>query len=86
MNNFAVINQMNKILTGILAFLILTASQITGQDVTFTGSSKNVVRVGERFQLTYSVNAEGQNFRGPDLNKFRVLGGPSTSSSSGLRL
>lgn len=86
MNNFAVINQMNKILTGILAFFILTASQITGQDVTFTGSSKNVVRVGERFQLTYSVNAEGQNFRGPDLNKFRVLGGPSTSSSSRIEI
>lgn len=56
------------------------------QDVTFQASAKNVVRTGERFQLTYSVNTEGKNFRGPSITDFNVLGGPSTSQSSSVQI
>lgn len=80
------IKRMYKYATGILTILLLTTLQLAGQDITFKASAKNVVRTGERFQLTYSVNAEGQNFRGPDLKDFRVLGGPSTSSSSRIEI
>ncbi|MCB2221184.1 MAG: BatD family protein [Bacteroidetes bacterium] len=77
---------MYKFITGILSILLLGSVQLAGQDVTFKASSKNVVRTGERFQLTYSINAEGQNFRGPDLKDFRVLSGPSTSQSSRIEI
>jgi hypothetical protein len=44
------------------------------------------VRTGERFQLTYTVNSEGKNFRGPNISDFEVLGGPSTSQSSSVQI
>lgn len=44
-------------------------------------ASKSTVSVGENFQLTYSLNASGKNFRGPDLGDFIVLGGPNQSTS-----
>ncbi len=56
------------------------------QDVNFQASAKNVVRTGERSQLTYSVNTEGKNFRGPSITDFNVLGGPSTSQSSSVQI
>lgn len=77
---------MKKFLSAILITFLFSTLQLNAQDISFTGSAKNVVRVGERFQLSYSVNAEGQNFRGPELAKFRILGGPSTSSSSKIEI
>jgi len=44
-------------------------------------ASKSTVSVGENFQLTYSLNASGKNFRGPELGDFIVLGGPNQSTS-----
>jgi phosphopantothenoylcysteine synthetase/decarboxylase len=32
-------------------------------------ASKSTVSVGENFQLTYSLNASGKNFRGPSPSK-----------------
>ena len=77
---------MKKFLSAILITFLFSTLQLNAQDISFTGSAKNVVRVGERFQLSYSVNAEGQNFRGPELAMFRILGGPSTSSSSKIEI
>ncbi|CAN5540863.1 BatD family protein [soil metagenome] len=44
-------------------------------------ASKSTVGVGEQFQLTYTLNTKGSNFRGPDLSAFAVLSGPNTSQS-----
>lgn len=43
--------------------------------------SRNPVAVGEQFQLTFSLNATGNNFEGPPLSDFFVLSGPNQSSS-----
>jgi len=54
------------------------------QNVKFTADTKRVVSVGERFNLVFSVNAEGDNFNCPPITDFNVLMGPSTSSSSSV--
>ncbi len=55
------------------------------QDVEFTGSARQSVTVGETFTLTYTVNAQGVNFKGPNLGNFNVLSGPNTSTTSSIR-
>ncbi len=48
----------------------------------FTASaSKTKVAVGETFQLTFSINANGANFKMPALNEFDVYSGPNQSTS-----
>lgn len=48
----------------------------------FTASvSKNPVTVGERFQVTFSVNVDGSNFKAPDFRGFSVMSGPNQSQS-----
>ena len=77
---------MNKIISYIFIFILVLPGALLAQDVNFRASAKNVVRTGERFQLTYSINTEGKSFRGPDINDFSVLGGPSTSQSSSVQI
>ncbi|MCD4696560.1 MAG: BatD family protein [Bacteroidales bacterium] len=77
---------MQKITLSILSIVFLLASFAQAQNIRFIASSKNVVRTGERFQLVYTLNAEGKNFRPPSLDKFRVLGGPSTSTNSSIQI
>jgi len=44
-------------------------------------ASKTKVAVGETFQLTFSLNANGTNFKMPALNEFDVYSGPNQSTS-----
>jgi len=77
---------MKKIIFIILPLILLSALAASSQNIQFKGSTKNVVRIGERFNLVYTLNAEGKNFRGPDLSKFRILVGPSTSQNSSIQI
>jgi hypothetical protein len=43
--------------------------------------NRNRVAVGEQFQLSFNLNATGNNFRSPSLQDFQVYGGPNQSSS-----
>ncbi|MEA3477471.1 MAG: BatD family protein [Bacteroidota bacterium] len=52
----------------------------------FTASSREQVSVGDRFQLTYTVNENGTEFRGPDLKGFRVLSGPNMSTNRSYQI
>ncbi len=42
---------------------------------------RNPVSVGERFRVTFEVDANGSNFKGPNFAGFKLLGGPSTNRS-----
>ncbi|TSA28411.1 MAG: protein BatD [Bacteroidetes bacterium] len=61
------------------------AANLFSQETEFTASVKPVVSVGETFTLTYTLNAQGVNFRGPRINGFTVLTGPNTSTTSSIR-
>ncbi len=41
--------------------------------------SHEVVEVGQRFQVTFSIDADANGFAQPDFSKFRVLSGPNQS-------
>ena len=73
----------NRTIFGLI-FTIVGLS-LAGQEIEFTASAKPVVSVGETFVLTYSVNAQGVNFRGPKILGLNVLSGPNTSTSSSIR-
>lgn len=44
--------------------------------------SKNKVAKGENFTVEFKLNAEGSNFKAPNFNGFRVMAGPSLSTTS----
>lgn len=64
--------------------LVLLATMGIGakaDNVTFKASAPEAVVMGEQFQLTYTVNAEGKDFRAPELSgDFDVLMGPTMST------
>ncbi len=68
----------------LILFVILASLSITGkaQAVEFTARAQSAVVAGDRFQLTYTLNAEGSDIRLPSLQDFNILMGPSTSYSS----
>ncbi|MFT6165877.1 MAG: putative membrane protein [Vicingaceae bacterium] len=43
--------------------------------------SSSAVEVGQRFQVTFTINAQGGNFSAPTFDGLRVLGGPNQSQS-----
>ncbi len=67
----------------ILLFIFTCFSQLVlGQDAVLTATtSRTQVGVGEQFQISYSLNASGGNFRSPEIREFAVLSGPNQSSS-----
>ncbi|BAX78679.1 BatD family protein [Labilibaculum antarcticum] len=76
---------MKKIFLSLLT-VILIATSVFADEIKFTASAPNVVELGEQFRLTYSVNSKGKNIKIPALNGFRVLMGPSTSSSMSTQI
>lgn len=64
----------------ILFFVIATINVSLAQKLT-ASASKTRVAVGETFQISFSLNASGSNFKAPNLNDFDVYSGPNQSSS-----
>jgi len=56
------------------------------QDVKFSASSKSVVRVGDQFQMVFTLTASGKDFRGPVFRDFDILAGPNPSSSTNVQI
>jgi hypothetical protein len=72
--------------SGILLFLLLQVNYTDAQGVQFQAKADEIVYVGERFNLIYTLNAEGNNFRGPNIQGLMVLSGPFTSTSSSVQV
>ena len=77
---------MRKSVIFILFIFQIVASAAIAQDVVFRASARDVVRTGERFQITYTLNADGKEFRTPDMKNFMVISGPHTSQSSSIQI
>ena len=45
-----------------------------------------MVRVGEQFRLTYTVNARPSSFSAPEIDDFYVLSGPNQSTSTSIQI
>jgi len=71
-----------KIKLYILFLLLFWTGPLLAQNIKFTASvSKNEVATGEQFEVSFSVNGNGDRFTPPDLNGFQVAGGPNQSTS-----
>lgn len=70
----------------VLLALLLIGSAVEADEVDFTAKAPNVVRQGQQFRLTYTVNSQAGDFNPPDLSPFDVLAGPSTSSSTNVSI
>jgi hypothetical protein len=58
---------------------LLGTSNVSSQNFS-AGVNKKAVALGDYFQLTFSLNANGGNFTPPDLKDFDILQGPMQSS------
>jgi hypothetical protein len=62
--------------------IFLLACQLMASAVSFKAKlSHSKVAVGQRFRITFTVNANGGNFSAPSFENFSVLSGPNQSSS-----
>ncbi len=68
-----------------ILLLFLLPAMVSAQEIQFTASAKPVVAVGETFTLSFVLNAQGNGFRGPNIQGFDVLSGPNTSTTSSIR-
>lgn len=60
----------------------LIANILLAQEPEFNASvDKNPIHVGEHITVTFAINGEGSNFKGPTFKGFTVLSGPMQSQS-----
>jgi hypothetical protein len=77
---------MKKYLLSAILMMFLIIPQVLADEIEFTASARNLVSLGDRFQLTYTVNSRGGKFSGPSLKHFRVLSGPNISTSQSYQV
>ncbi|WPU93970.1 BatD family protein [Mucilaginibacter sabulilitoris] len=66
----------------ILLLLLLNTSLLFAADIKFTASvSKTEVSTTEQFEITFSVNGNGDRFTPPSFTGFLVASGPNVSTS-----
>ncbi len=75
-----------KTVINILLILLFTSIYVFAEEIEFKGSTPKVVAIGERFRLTYTLNAKGSDFKSPDLKYFTILSGPNISTSSSIQI
>lgn len=67
-----------------LTYLLLLLGMIFSVDVAaqkLTASAPSQVQVGQRFRVTWELNAGGSDFVAPEITDFHVLSGPNQSTS-----
>ena len=77
---------MKKYLLSAILMMFLIIPQVLADEIEFTASARNLVSLGDRFQLTYTVNSRGGKFSGPSIKHFRVLSGPNISTSQSYQV
>src|SRR5690554_1580973 len=65
-----------------IAFFLSLSNLALGQ-VTFEAkASKTKLGINERLRVDFQMNQDGDNFRPPSFDSFRVVGGPNQSVSN----
>ncbi|NOR86573.1 MAG: protein BatD [Bacteroidales bacterium] len=77
---------MKRILYLIILFFSFTSLQAYAAEVDFKVSVPGQVNVGERFRLTYQINADVDDFTPPVLNGLQVLSGPNRGQNSSIQI
>lgn len=66
--------------------LLCYSAGLHADNIQFSASAPKVVRQGERFRLTYTMNSQPSGIELPSMNNFSVVGGPHTSQSSQVQI
>jgi len=82
---YSTIRRMSRFLLLFLSVMSISLKS-EAQDVQFKASAPNAVVQGQKFQLVYSVNSEGQDLRVPDMSPFNILMGPTMSQRSSVQI
>jgi hypothetical protein len=69
-----------------LSLIVIAGEVFADDDVKFTAEAPGVVKEGQQFRLTFTVNKRAEDFDPPDMQNFSVLAGPSTSSSTNVSI
>lgn len=65
-----------------ILFFVIFVNLGIAQEPEFVASvDRNPVPFGERFTISFTINGEGSNFKGPSFKGFTVLSGPMQSQS-----
>lgn len=70
----------------ILIILLLIPLIGISQEIMLKTNTKSQVSLGEQFRVVFELNAEGEQFVGPDFENWRVLSGPMSSTSSNIQI
>ncbi len=68
----------------ILIFLLALPGFLLAQDISFSAQAPRQVYVGQQFQLTFTINADGTNFMAPEILNFDILNGPMISTGQNI--
>lgn len=68
----------------ILILLLVIPGLLLAQEISFVAQAPKQVSVGQRFQLTFTINAEASNFMSPEIINFDVLNGPMVSTGQNI--
>ena len=69
-----------------IVFLLIFSLKVVAQGVTFVASAPKYVKIGEQFQIQFSVNKNIDDFTPPDFTGFQMLGGPMQGSSTNISI
>lgn len=78
--------KMTRIIKILFIILCFSATSVLAEEVDFKVSAPSRVNMGERFRLTYQINADVDEFTPPALSDFRVLSGPSRGQNSSIQI
>lgn len=75
-----------KIIIQLLFFILMLPLASSAQEVIFKAMAKGEIRKGETVQVVFELNADGDNFRGPNFEGWRILNGPLSSTNSSIQI
>ncbi len=70
---------MKKYLLSAVFMMTFILQGVLADEIKLTATSREVVSVGDRFQLSFTLNADDGQFTAPQITDFRVLSGPNIS-------
>lgn len=66
--------------------MLLSPALSMAEEIRLSASAPSTAGKGERFRITYTINARPDRFEAPAFEGFRVLSGPSQSSSTSTQI
>ncbi len=69
-----------------MCWMLLGHAPVLAGDISFQVSVPQSVAEGERFRVTWTLNARPDDFSAPSFESFRMISGPSTSSSTSTQI